>query len=43
MANNHFAMLCTTEDAKEGVDAFLNKRVPEWKLKQKASCNSSYL
>ena len=33
MANNHFAMLCTTEDANEGVNAFLNKRSPEWKLK----------
>ena len=33
MSNNHFAILCTTEDAHEGVDAFLNKRAPEWKLK----------
>ncbi|MFO7838825.1 MAG: enoyl-CoA hydratase-related protein [Desulfosalsimonadaceae bacterium] len=33
MVNNHFAMLCTTEDAHEGVDAFLNKRSPEWKLR----------
>jgi len=33
IANNHFAMLCTTEDAHEGVDAFLNKRTPNWKLK----------
>ncbi len=33
LVNNHFAMLCTTEDAKEGVDAFLNKRSPKWKLK----------
>lgn len=30
---NHFAILCTTEDAHEGVNAFLNKRKPEWKLK----------
>ncbi|MBS3758689.1 MAG: enoyl-CoA hydratase/isomerase family protein [Desulfobacterales bacterium] len=33
MVNNHFAALCTTEDAHEGVDAFLNKRRPEWKLR----------
>ena len=33
MVNNHFAMLCSTEDAHEGVDAFLNKRKPEWKLR----------
>lgn len=33
LVNNHFAMLCTTEDAQEGVDAFLNKRTPVWKLK----------
>ena len=26
-----FAKLCVTEDAKEGVDAFLSKRKPEWK------------
>lgn len=30
---NHFAALCTTEDAHEGVNAFLNKRKPNWKLK----------
>lgn len=33
MVNNHFAMLCTTEDANEGVDAFLNKREPKWKFR----------
>ncbi len=29
--NSHFALLCTTEDAHEGVDAFKNKRTPQWK------------
>jgi enoyl-CoA hydratase/carnithine racemase len=29
--NEAFARLCSTDDAKEGVDAFFNKRVPEWK------------
>lgn len=33
MVNNHFAILCTTEDAHEGVDAFLNKRIPKWKMR----------
>lgn len=33
LTNSHFATLCTTEDAHEGVDAFLNKRKPNWKLK----------
>ena len=33
LTGNHFAILCTTEDAHEGVDAFLNKRQAEWKLK----------
>jgi enoyl-CoA hydratase/carnithine racemase len=31
MANNHFALLCSTDDAHEGVNAFLNKRDPQWK------------
>jgi enoyl-CoA hydratase/carnithine racemase len=29
--NEMMAELCTTEDAKEGVDAFLKKRKPRWK------------
>ena len=29
--NEVMAELCTTEDAKEGVDAFLSKRKPQWK------------
>jgi enoyl-CoA hydratase/carnithine racemase len=29
--NEVMAELCTTEDAKEGVDAFLTKRTPQWK------------
>jgi enoyl-CoA hydratase/carnithine racemase len=33
LTNNHFATLCTTEDAHEGVDAFLSKRKPIWKNK----------
>jgi len=32
-SNEMFASLCVTEDGQEGVDAFLNKRKPEWKLK----------
>jgi len=32
-SNELFASLCVTEDAKEGVDAFLKKRKPEWKEK----------
>lgn len=30
---NHFAMLCTTKDAHEGVAAFFEKREPKWELK----------
>ena len=30
--NEAFARLCTTDDAKEGVSAFLAKRNPQWKL-----------
>ena len=32
-SNEKFAALCTTEDAKEGVNAFLEKRPPVWKEK----------
>ena len=31
--NEAFARLCTTDDAKEGVSAFLEKRNPQWNLK----------
>jgi enoyl-CoA hydratase/carnithine racemase len=31
--NEVFAALCVTEDAREGIDAFLNKRKPVWKEK----------
>ncbi len=31
--NEAFARLCATEDAKEGINAFLNKRPPVWKQK----------
>lgn len=31
--NELFAALCMTEDAKEGIDAFLNRRSPEWKVR----------
>ena len=33
LVNNHFTILCTTEDAHEGVNSFLNKKKPKWKLK----------
>jgi enoyl-CoA hydratase/carnithine racemase len=28
--NEAFARLCTTQDAKEGVKAFLEKQIPRW-------------
>ncbi len=31
--NEAFARLCTTDDAKEGVAAFLGKRNPQWQLR----------
>jgi len=31
--NEAFARLCSTDDAKEGVNAFFEKRVPEWQLR----------
>ena len=33
LMNEAFARLCTTSDAKEGVAAFFEKRVPQWKGK----------
>jgi enoyl-CoA hydratase/carnithine racemase len=32
-SNEMFAALCVTEDASEGVEAFLKKRKPVWKMK----------
>jgi len=32
-SNEVFARLCTSEDAKEGIDAFLTKRKPTWRGK----------
>jgi len=31
--NEAFARLCTTDDAREGVQAFFEKREPQWKLR----------
>ncbi|MDX9788703.1 MAG: enoyl-CoA hydratase-related protein [Desulfobacterales bacterium] len=31
--NEAFARLCTTDDAKEGVQAFFEKRLPHWKMR----------
>src|SRR5512147_1029965 len=31
MLSDRFAALCSTEDAEEGVSAFLDKRTPEWR------------
>ena len=31
--NEIFARLCSTDDAKEGVNAFFEKRNPVWKLR----------
>jgi enoyl-CoA hydratase/carnithine racemase len=31
--NEAFARLCSTEDATEGVSAFIERRKPEWKEK----------
>ena len=32
-SNEMFASLCVTEDATEGINAFLEKREPDWKGK----------
>ena len=31
LLSDRFAALCCTEDAEEGVKAFLDKRTPEWR------------
>ena len=33
IANHAFTQICTLKDAKEGIDAFLEKREPRWELK----------
>ena len=33
IANQAFTQICTLEDAEEGINAFLEKREPNWKLK----------
>jgi len=33
LVNHHFAVLCSTEDAYEGVNSFLEKRQPQWKMR----------
>ena len=33
-SNEMFAALCVTEDATEGINAFLEKRKPVWEEKQ---------
>ncbi len=33
ISNLFFSTICTLEDAQEGIDAFLEKRAPKWKMK----------
>lgn len=33
IANQNFALICTTKDAQEGISAFLEKKEPHWNLK----------